>query len=68
MVETVVADTAQAWDLYCGAWAWDILWGEVALAAEAQEVLEAEVLEASAADLSAEVVHPDPGSTLELNI
>lgn len=39
--------------------------GEVALAAEAQEVLEAEVLEASAADLSAEVVHPDPGSTLE---
>lgn len=63
MVETVVADTAQAWDLYCGAWAWDILWGEVALVAEAQEVLEA-----SAADLSAEVVHPDPGSTLELNI
>lgn len=68
MAETVVADTAQAWDLYCGAWAWDILWGEVALVAEAQEVLEAEVLEASAADLSAEVVHPDPGSTLELNI
>ena len=60
MVETVVADTAQAWDLYCGAWAWDILWGEVALAAEAQEVLEA-----SAADLSAEVAHPDPDSTLE---
>ena len=30
-----------------------------------EEVLEAEVLEASAADLSAEVAHPDPGSTLE---
>ena len=63
MVETAVVDTAQAWDLYCGAWAWDILWGEVALAAEAQE---AEALEASAADLSAEVAHPDPGSLLEI--